>query len=87
VVSDGILPKADIIIFQPAPPRRTLASKNGAKTSIDVQWDDAFPIVQHWLEVEPDLYPPRWRYRAFPDQAAMAALKAIVVDLTALPSV
>lgn len=55
--------------------------------SIHVRWDDALPIVAHLLSLEPDLHPSRWRYRDYPDPAALAALKGVAVpDLMHLPS-
>jgi len=72
-VSNGLLPKADIIAFHPQP-------AEGA-VSITVPWETALPIVDELLAPEPDLYPPRWRYRAFPAAAALRALRAVAVKV------
>jgi len=88
IVTHGLLPKADIIIFQPAPPPGSSPSEQEARTSIDVPWDDAFPIVQHLLSLESDIYPQRWRYHDYPDRQTFAALKRLAVaDLRSVPSV
>jgi hypothetical protein len=72
-VSNGLLPRADIIAFHPK-------SAEGA-VPVTVPWETAVPIVEELLAPEPDLYPPRWRYRAFPDAAALAALREGAVEV------
>jgi hypothetical protein len=78
-VTAGLMPRAESIVFI----EQTLDPESGAVTghgdTLRVAWENAMPIVQRWLEEVPDLYPPRYRYSAFPDAAAMDALKALAI--------
>jgi hypothetical protein len=44
---------------------------------IEVEWERALPLVQHLMEEMPDIYPPRYLVRRFPDEGTLAALEKI----------
>jgi hypothetical protein len=46
----------------------------GTKRITTVPWEQATPLLSLLMEELPDLYPPRYRVRRFPDEATLAEL-------------
>jgi hypothetical protein len=65
---ETLLPETgEVVVGDPA------AGKSG---SIVVPWDALMQHAGHCLRREPDVEPPRWRTIAWPDEAALAKLRA-----------
>src|SRR5262245_1068137 len=72
-----LLPRAEHIIFveQIGDPATGLVV--GTKGIVEVEWERAMPIVRHLMQEVPDLYPPRYLVRSFPDEATLLKLEKI----------
>jgi hypothetical protein len=71
--ADSLLPSAEFILFV----EQIIDGSGravGTKGATEVPWTEAFPLVQHLMEEAPDLYPPRYRVRSFPDANTLAEL-------------
>ena len=42
----------------------------------EVRWEKALELVGDLMEQQQDLFPERWRVRAFPDATRLAALRS-----------
>jgi hypothetical protein len=73
--ADSLIARAEFIVFvdQVVDPSSGLAT--GSKALIEVAWDDALPVVSELMEELPDIYPPRYRVRRFPDAAKLLELE------------
>jgi hypothetical protein len=71
-VTDGLLPRADIVM---------LVDNDNADAGFAVSWADALALAADALQEEAAFDPPRWRYRRWPDNPAMAALRQQAVPL------
>ena len=54
-------------------------------SAIMASWDDVLSLAGAYLEKVPDLYPPRWRTKSFPDAATLAKLRARPPKMPAAP--
>lgn len=63
---DSLLPETDFIVLM-----EDLKSKN----HFSVAWNDALPITQSLMERDPELFPARYRVRAFPSEAQLRQLR------------
>jgi hypothetical protein len=72
--ADSLLTRAEFIVFVEqivdASGRAT-----GAKSLTEVAWQEAVPLVCDLMEELPDIYPPRYRVRRFPDAATLLELQ------------
>jgi hypothetical protein len=76
-VTAALLPRSDAIYFaeQSIDPETGLAT--GTKRTMEVAWDRAFPLAGHLMEEVPDLYPPRYFVRSFPDEETLVELQKV----------
>jgi hypothetical protein len=71
-VTNGLLPRADVIIFP---------DNDHPDGHLAVRWDDAFRLAGDALREEPDYDPPRWRHHGWPDDNTLALLRAHALPL------
>jgi uncharacterized protein YtpQ (UPF0354 family) len=68
---DSLLPETDVIVFLPDPKE---------KVFITVSWNGATSIVGFLMEMEPELTPPRYRVRHFPDAEQLVRLRQVAME-------
>jgi uncharacterized protein YtpQ (UPF0354 family) len=71
-VTDGLLPRADVLVF---------GDTDHPEARFTVSWDDALRIAGGALREEPEYDPPLWRHHGWPGDDTVAALKAHAVSL------
>lgn len=71
-VTDGLLPKADVLI---------LGDTDHSGTQFAVTWDDALRMAGDALREEAEYDPPRWRHHGWPDDTVVALLRECAVPL------
>lgn len=69
-VTNGLLPQVDVVV---------MGDNDHKEDRFGVGWADAIRIAAEWLVVEAEFDPPRWRYRAWPPAATLAALRNVAV--------
>ena len=72
--ADRFITRADFIVFVDQIVG-TSGLATGSKCMIEVAWDDAFSLVRDLMEEIPDIYPPRYRVRRYPDPAMLSELE------------
>jgi hypothetical protein len=71
-VTNGLLPRVDVLAF---------IDNEAPDVQFAVRWDDAFGVAGHVLQEEPSYDPPRWRHHGWPQDSALALLRANTVPL------
>jgi hypothetical protein len=71
-VTNGLVPQVDVVI---------LVDNDDPRAGFAVGWSDALQLASEALHEEAALDPPRWRYRGWPDNETLAALKERAVPL------
>lgn len=66
-VGNGLLPATDMLM---------LVDNDDSSADFAVTWTDALRLAGHALHQEPEYDPPRWRYRGWPDEGTMEALRS-----------
>jgi hypothetical protein len=69
-VTNGLLPQVDVVV---------MGDNDHKDDKFGVRWADAIRLAADSLVVEPAFDPPRWRYRAWPPAATVAALRSVAV--------
>lgn len=70
---EGLLPIVDRLVFQ--------RSEEDRMRLVTVRWADALRLAGRHLEREPEIEPPRFRIRSFPDEQELRALEAVAIDV------
>lgn len=69
-VTNGLLPQVDVVV---------MGDNDHKDDRFGVAWADAISLAADWLVLEAEYDPPRWRYRAWPPAATVAALRSVAV--------
>ena len=77
--ADLLLPRAHLVSLGTIAPDRSGDAK--FEEIVTVPWQVLMAVAGDCLVPEPALYPPRWRARRFPDDAAIAKMKAAAAAL------
>jgi uncharacterized protein YtpQ (UPF0354 family) len=72
-VTDGLLPRADMLTFP---------DNDHPDAHLAVSWDDTLQLAGDALQEQAGYDPPRWRHHGWPDDDTMALLRAHAVPLT-----
>jgi hypothetical protein len=72
--ADSLITRAEYIVFVDQIVDPT-GRATGASAFIEVAWDEAVPLVSDLMEQLPDVHPPRYRVRHFPDPATLLELE------------
>lgn len=77
-VTNGLLPQVDLIV---------MGDNDHKDDQFGVRWADAIRLAADALVLEPAFDPPRWRYRAWPPAATVAALRSVSVPFPPRPEI
>jgi hypothetical protein len=69
-VTNGLLPQVDVVV---------MGDNDHKDDRFAVKWADAIRLAADSLVLESAFDPPRWRYRAWPPAATVAALRSVAV--------
>jgi hypothetical protein len=69
--ADVLLPRTEKVLF-------AVADEKGGEPIVraEVHWSQALELAGDLIERQPELFPERWRVRAFPDASRLAALRS-----------
>ncbi len=69
--ADTLLPRTEQVLF-------AVADEKGGEPVVraEVRWEKALELVGDLMERQQELFPERWRVRAFPDATRLAALRS-----------
>jgi hypothetical protein len=70
--ADVLLPQTELVLF-------AVADEEGGEPIVraEVRWAKVLELVGDLMERQPDLFPERWRVRAFPEATRLAALRRV----------
>jgi hypothetical protein len=69
--ADVLLPRTEVVLF-------AVADQKGGEPVVraEVRWEKVQGLACDLMERQPELFPERWRVRAFPEAARLAALRS-----------
>jgi hypothetical protein len=77
-VTNGLLPQVDVVV---------MGDNDHKDEKFGVRWADAIRLAANSLVLESEFDPPRWRYRAWPPAATVAALRSVAVPFPPRPEI